>query len=109
MNTLLPRRKGKGGSNLGASVTDDPKGRLSQALEGILHQMLSAGSDPRAMVMANGLKPLLLQTLSQLTNFQVLELIGNLRKAFDWIEYGPKGHSPEVNGEDAPCGSDGNG
>lgn len=110
MNVLSLKKRRTEDCHRGHSFTDDPKGRLEQALEGILHQMLSAGrTDPRAMVMANGLKPLLLQTLSSITNSQVLDLINNLRQSFDYIEYGPKGDTAETNRENAPGGCDGDG
>ena len=109
LNALLPRRKGshtqeenatRQGQDLGT-----PKGRLEAALGGIIRDLMSpqGKTDPRMQVMVTGLTPLLQQTLRQLTNSQVCELIRNLRQAFDWIEYGPSTTPPQEDRKDADC------
>lgn len=105
LNALLPRSKQKPTAE--AIDLHTPKGRLEAALGGIIRDLMSPQgkpNDPRMGVMVAGLTPLLQQTLRQLTNSQVCDLISNLRRAFDWIEYGPSTTTPQENGEDADCG-----
>lgn len=101
-NALLPNSKKKQSAEVMDQST--PKGRLALALGGIIRDLVTprAGkTDPRLALMVTGLQPLLRQTLEQLSNLQVCELVRNLRLAMDWIEYGHNATSPQVNGEDA--------